>query len=96
MLLTDLFNSDAWQCHPTTPGPWRAADVLEVRATGELTGRHAPTRQGGPGKQSEGLREAPGSLHLLGMSLPSSQVGGSFPVAPSVVPLVDLSPPTTP
>lgn len=54
--LTDLFNSDAWQCHPTTPGPWWTADILQVRATGELTGRHAPTRQGGPGEQSECLR----------------------------------------
>lgn len=51
VLLTDLFNKNAWQCHPTTPGSRRAAGVLEVGATGELAGRHAPTRQGGSGEQ---------------------------------------------
>lgn len=63
-MLTDLFNSDAWQCHPTTPGPWRAADVLKVRASGELPGRHAPTRQRGPGEQSMGLWSNPKQLSL--------------------------------
>lgn len=51
VLLTDLFNKNAWQCHPTTPGPRWAAGVLEAGATGELTGRHAPTCQGGSGEQ---------------------------------------------
>lgn len=51
MPLTDLFDKNAWQCHPTTPGPRRTAGVLQAGATGKLTGRHAPTRQGGSGEQ---------------------------------------------
>lgn len=72
-MLTGLCNSDAWQCHPTTPGPWRAADVLKVRASGELPGRHAPTRQGGPGEH--GLTEQPQATVSLGRVTPVLRLG---------------------
>lgn len=60
--LTDLFDSNAWQCHSATLGPRWAAGILEAGAAGKLTGRHASARQGGPGEQgthSEQVR--PGS-----------------------------------
>lgn len=91
MSLTDLFNSNAWQCHSTTPGSRRAAGVLKAGATGELTGRHAPTRQGGPGEQGacsgqEYSRAAPSNCLPRENDLSQSLGWGPSPsLPPSIV-----------
>lgn len=93
--MTDLFDSNGWQCHPASPGPRRAAGILEAGAAGELTGRHAPARQGGPGEQSTRSGQVwPGSPKQLSQSSGWGRGVEPFPVPPSIVPHCLIPPPS--